>query len=54
MLDFKVSKTTIVCFSPGKNNDLPLIYMPHLHCKVWAVLDFTLFGKLVRFALPYM
>ncbi len=40
--------------SPGKSNDLPPIYLPHLHCKVRAVLDFGLFCSLVRFAMPYM
>ena len=40
--------------SPGKNNDLHLIYLPHLQRKVRAVSDFVLSGKLVRLALPSM
>src|SRR5699024_735883 len=40
--------------SPGKSNNLPPIYLPHLQCKVRAVLDFVLYGRLVRFALPHM
>jgi len=40
--------------SSGKSNNLPLIYLPHLHCKVRAVLDFALYCKLVRFAMPSM
>ena len=40
--------------SPGKSNHLPPIYLPHLQCKVRAVLDFALLCRLVRFALPYM
>ena len=46
---FYVRKT-----SPGKSNNLPPIYLPHLHCKVRAVLDFVLVSRLVRFALPHM
>jgi len=34
--------------SPGKNDNLPLTYLPHLHHGIRAVLDFALFGKLVR------
>ena len=34
--------------SPGKNDNLPLIYLPHLHHGIRAVLDFALCGKLVR------
>jgi hypothetical protein len=34
--------------SPGKSDNLPLIYLPHLHHGIRAVLDFALFGKLVR------
>ena len=30
------------------------MYLPHLQCKVRAVLDFVLSGRLVRFALPPM
>jgi hypothetical protein len=33
---------------PGKNDDLRLIYLPHLRYGVRAVLDFALCGKLVR------
>ena len=33
--------------SPVKSSNLPLIYLPHLHRRVQAVLDFALFGKLV-------
>ena len=40
--------------SPGKSNNLPPIYLPHLQCKVRAVLDFVLYRRLVRFALPHM
>ena len=40
--------------SSGKHIHLRLIYLPHLHYKVRAVSDFVLFGKLVRFAMPYM
>ena len=40
--------------SPGKNNDLRLIYLPHLRRKVRAVSDFVLSGKLVRLTLPSM
>jgi len=36
--------------SPVKNSNLPLIYPPHLHRRVRAVLDFALFSKLVRSA----
>lgn len=34
--------------SPGKNDNLPLTYLPHLHHGIRAVLDFALFGKLVH------
>ena len=34
--------------SPGKNDDLPLIYLSHLHHGVRAVLDFVLLCRLVR------
>jgi hypothetical protein len=34
--------------SPGKRDNLPLMCLPHLHHGIRAVLDFTLFGKLVH------
>jgi hypothetical protein len=34
--------------SPGKSDNFPLIYLPHLHHGIRAVLDFALLGKLVR------
>jgi len=34
--------------SPVKSSNLPLIYLPHLHHRVRAVLDFVLFSRLVR------
>ena len=34
--------------SADKRVDLPPIYPPHLHLRVRSVLDFALFGKLVR------
>ncbi len=34
--------------SPGKNDNFPLIYLPHLHHGIRAVLDFALSCKLVR------
>ena len=34
--------------SPVKSDNLPLIYLPHLHRGIRAVLDFALSGKLVR------
>src|SRR5699024_3878275 len=34
--------------SPGKNDNLPLMSLLHLLCRIRAVLDFTLFGKLIR------
>ncbi len=40
--------------SPGKSDNFPLIYLPHLHHEIRAVLDFTLHGKLVRLIMPYM
>lgn len=40
--------------SPGKSDNLPLIYLPHLHGGIRAVLDFTLYGKLVRPPMPHM
>jgi len=33
--------------SPVKSSNLPLIYLPHLHRRVRAVLDFALSSKLV-------
>lgn len=39
---------------PVKSSNLPLIYLLYLQHKVRAVLDFALFGKLVRPILPYM
>ena len=36
--------------SPVKNSNLPLIYLPHLHHRVRAVLDFALFCKLIHSA----
>ncbi|MNQ95707.1 hypothetical protein D3C85_1112770 [compost metagenome] len=44
-----------VCeISPGKSDNFPLIYLPHLHAGIRAVLDFTLLSKLVRPNMPYM
>lgn len=44
-----------VCeISPGKSDNLPLIYLPHLHHGIRAVLDFALLGKLVRPTMPCM
>ena len=40
--------------SPGKSDNLPLIYLPHLHDEIRAVLDFALVGKLVRLTMPYI
>jgi hypothetical protein len=34
--------------SPGKYNRFPLTYLPHLHHGIRAVLDFALYGKLIR------
>ena len=34
--------------SPIKSSNLPLIYLPHLHHRIRAVLDFVLFSRLVR------
>ena len=40
--------------SPGKSDNFPLIYLPHLHDEIRAVLDFALYGTLVRLTMPYM
>jgi len=40
--------------SPGKSDNFPLIYLPHLHDGIRAVLDFTLYGTLVLLTTPYM
>ena len=34
--------------SPGKNDNFPLTYLPHLHHGIRAVWDFALYCKLVR------
>jgi len=34
--------------SPGKNNNLPPMQLPHLLCRVRVVLDFVLLCKLIR------
>ena len=34
--------------SPSKYTDFPLIYPPHLHHGIRAVLDFVLLGRLIR------
>lgn len=44
-----------VCeISPGKSDNLPLIYLPHLHDRIRAVLDFALRCKLIRPTMPCM
>lgn len=40
--------------SPGKSDNFPLIYLPHLQDEIRAVLDFALYGKLVPLILPSM
>ena len=40
--------------SPGKSNDLHLIYLLHLRRKARAISDFVLDCKLVHFTTPYM
>ena len=40
--------------SPGKSDNLPLIYLPHLHDRIRAVLDFALRCKLFRPTMPCM
>lgn len=40
--------------SPGKSDNFPLIYLPHLHNEIRAVLDFALCCTLVRLTMPYM
>ena len=37
--------------SPGKNDDFHPIYLLHLPCELRAVLDFGLYGNLIRLTL---
>jgi hypothetical protein len=63
--DFSQFVVTTLCFeyclflcacetSSGKDGNLPLMYLLHLHHKVRAVSDFVLSSRLVRLVLPYM
>jgi hypothetical protein len=48
LLFLKKISTTWLKISPGKGNNFHLIYLLHLLLKIRVVLDFVLFGKLVR------
>ena len=54
-VSFRIYLLLLTCkTSSGKRYHLHLIYLLHLHLEIRAVLDFVLFGKLVRSKVPYM